>query len=526
MSITSDYYFTILKQLLDIVTKETAGITGFPVRDDDETKADSSMQNRLYAGIRDGRFRSDSDASMELYAAPPSDQRYQTLRTRAIDHLLSEIRHIDLSIGDYSEYATNYYRCLDIFRAAALMAMKSNLPVAEYALSRALSIAKKYDFTELEYIIRSYLSANVLLKSDDMKSREHHIESFRLLRTMYYEHVAESSYEALYVVECDFSFTPFVFGEQTSLNRHQALQLLESIDPQYRSYKVVLNHYRALVDFHVSYDDFFKAEQVLVKWMQLYTDHPHFLHRSRIGEIKIMKLNFALLARRPDSLKQFENPSRYFTLGKTNWCLATILTILAHLYRNDYENSLNTYLELRDNYSDMVYATDVYEYRMLLEAYLWIATTIMEPELFGHTNPNAEIPFRLTTFLNAMRLFTADKQSTNALIVIAHAFILLIQDKDQDAAYRRVSHLNVYASRYLKGETEERLLCCVKAIQKILTHRYRPRELRNAIAPFIRRIQELESLPMKSGINEIIRWDALLTAYVDWEERRQRQLDE
>ena len=150
----------------------------------------------------------------------------------------------------------------------------------------------------------------------------------------------------------------------------------------------------------------------------------------------------------------------------------------------------------------------------------------MEPELFGHTNPNAEIPFRLTTFLNAMRLFTADKQSTNALIVIAHAFILLIQDKDQDAAYRRVSHLNVYASRYLKGETEERLLCCVKAIQKILTHRYRPRELRNAIAPFIRRIQELESLPMKSGINEIIRWDALLTAYVDWEERRQRQLDE
>ncbi len=57
-------------------------------------------------------------------------------------------------------------------------------------------------------------------------------------------------------------------------------------------------------------------------------------------------------------------------------------------------------------------------------------------------------------------------------------------------------------------------------MQKILTLRNRPRELRRVMAPYVTRIRELSDLPMRGIMNEIIPWDVLLEAYVDFEERR------
>jgi hypothetical protein len=338
---------------------------------------------------------------------------------------------------------------------------------------------------------------------------------------MYYEHFAVASYEALYIADSDFAIPQFEVGAERSFDRQQALLVLDSIDPQYRSYTVILNRFRARIALSLSNYDYAKAARDIEDWKQFYIDKPHLKSTSRIGEIQLATLNCLLLGRQCCSAVTIENPAKNFYPGRTNWCLSTILTTFAHLYRDEYVVAFQLYLELRDTYSEMIYASEVYEKRILLEAYLWIATSILEPGVFGHDSPTSEIPFRLTTFLNAMHVLARYKRTDNALIVIAHAFVLLIQDKDEDAAYRRVAHLNVYASRYLKGDAEERLWCCVKAMQKILAYRYRPRELRKAIDPFIRRIQELESLPMKSGMNEVIRWDRLLTAYVDWEVRRQ-----
>jgi hypothetical protein len=124
--------------------------------------------------------------------------------------------------------------------------------------------------------------------------------------------------------------------------------------------------------------------------------------------------------------------------------------------------------------------------------------------------------------LNSISILASNKFGSNALIVIVHTFILLIENKHAEA-FRRISYLNVYATRYLKGEAEKRLWYCVKAMQKIPTYRKRPHMMRAAMESSLMRIRRLSDIPMTSGINELVQWDALLEAYIDWEERQARR---
>ena len=170
---------------------------------------------------------------------------------------------------------------------------------------------------------------------------------------------------------------------------------------------------------------------------------------------------------------------------------------------NDESTSQRTYLELIEHYSDRGYPADVYENRMLLEAYIWLMATLLPADRFDHADPMSTIAFRTSTFVNSISILGANKFGSNALVVIVHAFVLLIESK-QAEAFRRISYLNVYATRYLKGEAEQRLWYCVKAMQKIQTYRTRPRMMRGAIEPFIARIRRLSDLPMTSGVNELV----------------------
>lgn len=170
---------------------------------------------------------------------------------------------------------------------------------------------------------------------------------------------------------------------------------------------------------------------------------------------------------------------------------------------NDESTSHRTYLELIEHYSDHVYPADVYENRMLLEAYIWLMAALLPADRFDHADPMSTIAFRTSTFVNSISILGANKFGSNALVVIVHAFVLFIESK----------------------QAEQRLWYCVKAMQKIQTYRTRPRMMRAAMEPFIARIRRLSDLPMTSGVNELVQWDVLLEAYIDWEERRAHQVD-
>jgi hypothetical protein len=269
--------------------------------------------------------------------------------------------------------------------------------------------------------------------------------------------------------------------------------------------------------------DFDSASNVVSDALSYFKQNAHLVSVSRLGEFSVLQLELHFRTRTELDRTCIVNPAHYFTTGNINWCVSNTLTAYKHLYHNHYSEAIRIYVELKAKQTHTHVGGVAYEHRMLLEAYLWILTKLLPASEFGHPDPSSLFSFRESTFLNSMSLLTEHKKGTNALVVIAHAFILLIQNKEREA-FRRISYLNVYATRYFKGETEQRLWHCVKAMQKIPTFRARPHMMRDAMAPAIDRIRRLSDLPMKHGFNELVQWDVLLEAYIAWEiERVSRQ---
>lgn len=516
-----EYHFSILTQLLRIVTSNAVGRTDFSLRTDDEEPNTASLQDQLLSGISNGKFRDDAEAAKGLYNADPTDQRYMTLRSRCIDRLLNEVRHIDITYSQLSEYSTNFFKCLDILRAGHLLSFYGNSDIGSYALRRALSIAMKYNFTSLELMLRRELSIASVLSVDESSNRSHNEEIKRLIKTLYFEQVAISSYEDLYLLGNSYNYQAIDYTDAVETNRESMLAVLEAIPDELHSHTFLLNRHRSRIEFFMANADYQNARDEIKRALDYYRHNAHLASISRTGELQLLMLE-ADIKSRSTMIDQFViNPAECFTIGKVNWTISNTLTAYKYLQMCAYTRAFEVYCDIRSNQAVAIQQTDAYEHRMLLEAYLWILTSILPASEFGHPDPQSKIPFRESTFLNAMNVLESNKYGSNALIVIAHVFILLIQNKEKEA-YRRILNLNVYATRYLKGESEQRLWYCIKALQKVPSFRTRPHMMREAMEPQIARIRRLADLPMKNGFNELVPWDVLLEAYIAWEIERSR----
>src|SRR3990172_6672701 len=67
---------------------------------------------RLFDGFRTGKYKSDEDASRDLYNLPPDNLNYKTLKARFRERLLNSLLFIDPeSFGNTNSFFTNYHKC-------------------------------------------------------------------------------------------------------------------------------------------------------------------------------------------------------------------------------------------------------------------------------------------------------------------------------------------------------------------------------------------------------------------------------
>ena len=195
--------------------------------------------------------------------------------------------------------------------------------------------------------------------------------------------------------------------------------------------------------------------------------------------------------------------------GGPNWFAAQSLLFASSFQNMELENANNIYCDVisHSNFKRMDQLT--IERWNLHGAYIKLAELLKlhSPEQSSVSN------FRLTTFLNSMIMETRSKQDSNSLIVIFHAFYLLLNNR-YDEAEKRIEYLNVYCTRYLKEISNSRLWLFVKATQAIPRNRGNAAGLRRAWTPVLSRIKEAFSIPMPAEINELIPYDVLMEAYL------------
>jgi len=475
----------------------------------------NSLTARLVQGIHTGQFKNDNEAARGLYKADCSDQRYLTLRSRCIDMIIRSISQQYLRPGGSSVKTSQVLKCIDHYRTGYILDTNGHSELAEYVLQRSLPIATKQRMLVFEHLIHRCLAQKARSKNRYGIAALHVKRSHQLLLDLLNDHIGEMSYhdhyDELLNLNASSLQSPFVLREpsiwSTHISRDRYTTDSENVD---------IDELRASISLLLAIPEYHHALRTTHRLIEILDQDEHAYTLILRRHYLLVMLEIMIRTRDPRINDSIDEAIDEFPTGTNAWCIANVLRLYRDIQTCSYRCALRRCIELRERNSTYSSSSFCYEHRMLLEAYLWIITSILPASEFGHPDPQSKIPFRLSTFLNAMNVLESNKYGSNALIVIAHVFILLIQNKEKEA-YRRILNLNVYATRYLKGESEQRLWYCNKALQKVPSFRIRPQMMREAMEPQIARIRQLADLPMKNGFNELVPWDVLLEAYIAWE---------
>lgn len=487
----------------------------------DTVLSSTTLVARLIRGIHTGQFKNDNEAANGLYNADTSDQRYLTLRSRCIDVVIRTIGQLYTHADGCSVHTSQVLKCIDQFRTGYILDINGHSELAGYVLQRSLTIATKQRIPSIAHLIHRNLAQKARSSNLNSIAALHVKRSHHFLLDIYNDHICEISHHGHYDDEL---LNSHASCQQSSFMITEGLiycRLINGDRHSSLSENIIIDELRTSIAQMLSAPDYHHAFGSTHRLLMLLDQHKQGYMLILKRHYLLVMLEILIRMRDPHMNDFIYHVVDEFPAGTTAWCIAILLSLYRDIQTCSYQRALHRCIELRERKSSFSSSSFCYEYRMLLEAYLWILTSILPASEFGHPDPQSKIPFRESTFLNAMNVLESNKYGSNALIVIAHVFILLIQNKEKEA-YRRILNLNVYATRYLKGESEQRLWYCIKALQKVPSFRTRPHMMREAMEPQIACIRRLADLPMKNGFNELVPWDVLLEAYIVWEVERSR----
>ena len=494
----------ILKEILSFVTSKSDKAKVFPELIEDDI-ASTSLAGRFLNGMANETYANDEDAAKDLYGTDAGDQRFRTLKSRTYERLIRSVLFIKVDQPEHSEYLHYYYKCMSGLVAAQLL-MRCASRRAGYAIAcKTLTAAQKYEFTDI------CLPLAVLLRESSALWSLHSQFEVYCTKVRLYEFALVSEQES----ECLLDSLRL---EQNSIrlersyyvSKHKrVLELIRSMSLKSPSHILTLNLYRAEIAYLETIEDFQQVKRQCDFAIAYLAANNHLSQRARHGEFLLRGIAADIYTRKRIDSTHGKECLSMLVHGGPNWFAAQSLLFASSFQNMELENANNIYCDVisHSNFKRMDQLT--IERWNLHGAYIKLAELLKlhSPEQSSVSN------FRLTTFLNSMIMETRSKQDSNSLIVIFHAFYLLLNNR-YDEAEKRIEYLNVYCTRYLKEISNSRLWLFVKATQAIPRNRGNAAGLRRAWTPALSRIKEAFSIPMPAEINELIPYDVLMEAYL------------
>lgn len=422
----------------------------------------SSKLQTFYDLVAEGKFKEDEDAAMHLYAKDKQDPAYQKLRKTLKDRLTSFIFLIDLDSPAYTDRQKAYYECYREWAAAKILYGKSARIAATSLSRKILKIARKYEFTELKLDICHNLRLYYGTIEGDLKMFQQYNDEFKELSKLWLEEtLAEELYILLIISFINSKSTKKDYQEMAQ-NFHKQLQPSLA---KYDSHQ--LHFYGRLIEvaIYTSVNDYQNTLKICDEAIAFF-ERKEFSASTALNIFHYEKLICYL------QLRQFEEAIVTADLcmvhleeGAFNWFKLYELYFLVHMHRGAYSSAVEKLKEAMEHPSFTKVPENIQETWKIFEAYTYFLEMIgalAHNDQEGHQHKG----FRLTRFLNEMRVFSKDKQGMNVPILILE-ILMAVGKKQYSELIDRLEAIDKYRRRYLNSPDMERTNLFLKMLLQL-----------------------------------------------------------
>lgn len=450
-----------MREIVRVITAkgDNAGVIPQLTSDVNDDGAES-LSARFINGIRNGEWRSDEEAANALYGTNTKDQRFRTLKSRTYERLVHGLLFLQVKQPEHSEYLAYYYRCTRNLLCAQSLRRFAAMNAAQHIAVRTLTIAQKYQYTEICLSLCKLLGEIATLSG---RRRD-----FDRYSSLVRQHLGELSSEYQAEELLDKYFLNLRYAKRSSkalLDDAKDVQtVIESLFEQHPTHLMHLNLYRARNNYYQARSDYLAIINSCDEAIDYLDKHPHLAQKARYGEFLFEKLVCCLTTRKyEDAYDMAERCVAYFTSGGRNWYTSVELAFSSAMNLGNYQRALYYYnlATTHDSWEHHPEA-NVREFWTLANAYLVLAKRlgIHDYEIPG------ESKFRLTTFINSMPEEQKANKITYVFILFAQ-ILFLIESSDYDSAEKRIDYMKVYASRWLRDPSLHRIRVFVRLLTNV-----------------------------------------------------------
>lgn len=508
----------ILKEILRIVTSKSDTAKVLPeLNPGSPAEIRDSLSGRFLNGLLNDIYLTDEDASKDLYQSSQSDQRYRTLKSRTYERLLHSLLFLQVKQPEHSEYLSYYYKCTrNLICAQSLMrfaSRKAGFVVAQ----KTLSIAQKYEFTDICLTLSVLLRETTALWGQRSKFKyydERVAKYFRILEAEYRSNAILDKY-FIESMDAKRSIKYLLMQAETIQNESDELVKL------YGSHLLKLN--KARIDINVA--NLRNEPEVIIDVcnaaIEYLTVNSHLAQPARLAEFRLRKMISQISVwQYQEAFQSADSIIESFREAGNNWFIAMHWAVCSALLSGNYSKADHYILTATSHRRFELLDRHLREVWVVFDAYVNMA------ELLGLYKPEqqyAKHSFRLSTYLNSVPTESKSKKVSNVSILISHV-IFLILEGNFDTAEKRLEYLRVYISRYLMEKHFNRVKIFIKIMQSFPRHSFNAKEIRKANGDLYELLLLSKLDTRTAEIIEYIQYEVLYEALLNFLEKHDAEV--
>lgn len=420
-----------------------------------------SLSYQLYDGICNNKIKNDEDAAQLLYQKEIKKNTLRKLKSRLRNKLLNTVFFIDTNkpnVSDFLSAITYTHKHYSIIRL--LIFFGGRKTAIEHG-EKIYSIAKKFEMSEMQYLLSQILKSHHALYSNNHKKYKHYLKEFKIAK--------ENLNAEEFALDCILYQQILTQKSKSSfddIQKHfdEKINELEVFKSKISSFTFNRNYYTFMLRFAEIQPERLSLIQICEEAINYFKSVP-FANPAIFFAYDLRILKYCILNK--DRVKGenifFTYDGKFQHLPNTQSALFYYYIIL-NLHVKTYNNAFQIlYTAITDsNFRKLSIANR--KSFTLIESYVHflLNTGKIDPSQTDFDTSKIK-KFKINKFLNDIPTHSKLKTGGNIALLIIHVLFLL-QMKKQNDIIDRVDALNQYCYRYLRNDETYRYNCFIKML--------------------------------------------------------------
>ena len=494
--------FSVLKDLVILISKNK--VKEITTIKDIETEQKKVIQ--LYNGLLSGKYKTDSEAAMDIYGKTEQYPSYKRLRRRLLDLLINTSFFIDTSQPKFTEHNKSIYNCYRLFSATVVLIRHDLKQVGIYLMKPLLEQTIKAEMTSLTTEILSILKTLYIatqMDSNEIKKLNKQIDLFEEKR--YQEIKARRIFENLLEGFVPGRVTKLVIGKETEEDFHNFVAIADKINTTnfyFLTYSIGNIYYLSQNNIQKSLENSHLAVNLFLKRKTSFKGH---IVSFAINELACYT-----------HLKIFDKPEvnaiidlclQYTTPGTLNRFKVYEILIHHYIYAERWEDALDLYqsnvnhprFQFLSNTNKEIWK--IYAGYFHLLARLKVIDDALVEEKVGTID--------IDQFEYDFKVLNTVKFGMNIPVLMLPVFFKALEG-ELDEHGRSIESLRKYVDRHLRKRKNTRSVAMIRLLVALDKYPIQPLAAKNAIKKQLKIFKEMPiELSEQSSAIEIVPYEKL-----------------